>query len=249
MGIYVAGIALGFSLIVAVGPQNVYLLKQGVKRTGVHAVVLTCMISDIVLFVGGTLAVDAVSSLAPWILDVIKWVGVAYLVWFALLTVRDAIRGGGGIEQEPQPATRPEEEVGLQPEPADVVPEAAQGPGGGVAVKTRTAAAPAKAKKASPVMVNWVRPALVALALTWINPGAFIDGLAMVGGIANQYAVEAEKWMFVAGTITASFIWFPAVGYGAAALSKPLSRPKVWRVLNTIIALVLFAIAGRLALS
>ena len=68
MTIVLAGIVLGFSLIVAVGPQNVYIIKQGIRREGITAVLLACTISDIFLITAGTPTSRTGSSRcsSPW---------------------------------------------------------------------------------------------------------------------------------------------------------------------------------------
>ncbi|MEL4153127.1 LysE family transporter [Corynebacterium bovis] len=90
------------------------------------------------------------------------------------------------------------------------------------------------------------RPVVVALAMTWLNPGSYIDGFVMFGGIANQQGAGA-RWVVASGAMLATLVWFPVIGYGAAALSGPLSRPGVWRAINIVIAVVMVAMAVRLA--
>ncbi|WP_306529369.1 LysE/ArgO family amino acid transporter, partial [Corynebacterium bovis] len=90
------------------------------------------------------------------------------------------------------------------------------------------------------------RPVVVALAMTWLNPGSYIDGFVMFGGIANQQGADA-RWVVASGATLATLLWFPVIGYGAAALSGPLSRPGVWRAINIVIAAVMVAMAVRLA--
>ena len=85
------------------------------------------------------------------------------------------------------------------------------------------------------------------LALTWFNPLAYVDVVVMVGGIANQYG-EDGRWLFALGVFLAAIIWFPTVGYGAALLRRPLSRPSVWRWLNTGIGVIMVGLALKLVL-
>lgn len=87
----------------------------------------------------------------------------------------------------------------------------------------------------------------MAIALTWLNPAAYLDSLVMIGGVANQYG-ETLRWLFAGGALLASLIWFPVVGYGARLLSGPLSSRRVWRVLNVVIGVVLAMIAVQVAL-
>lgn len=92
---------------------------------------------------------------------------------------------------------------------------------------------------------DWFKPMLVALALTWFNPAAYIDVVVMVGGIANQYGPDG-RWLFALGSFIAAATWFPLLGYGARALSGPLSKPKVWRWLNVAIGFMMIGIVVRL---
>ena len=222
MSIMLAGLLLGFSLIIAVGPQNLLLIRQGARREAVTAVVLVCLLSDVVLFALGTLGVGVLIDRAPLVLTALKWAGVAYLSWFGFAALRDSARARRRGESVPVV-------VGSE-EPR----EEASG-GGGTALATRVR--PQR---------TWVAPMWTALALTWLNPSAYLDSLVMIGGMANQYG-DPQRWLFTGGALLASAVWFPVVGYGAGLLAGPLSSPRVWRVLNVLIAVVLFGLAGKLA--
>ena len=91
MSIVLAGIVLGYSLIVAIGPQNVLLIKQGIRREGITAVILVCALSAIVLVAACTAGVGVLVEKAPIALEILRWGGAAYLLWFAIRTFRDAI--------------------------------------------------------------------------------------------------------------------------------------------------------------
>lgn len=210
MSIVLAGLLLGFSLIVAIGPQNLLLIRQGARREHVTAIIAVCLLSDVLLFGLGTLGVGVLIDRAPLLLAVLKWAGVAYLAWFALVALIDALR---------------------PPRPTVIVEEEPPTSGGGVALATR---------------VRQHAPVATAVVVTWLNPSAYLDSLVMIGGLANQYG-DAGRWLFTGGALLASAIWFPLIGYGAGLLSGPLSSPRVWRVLNIIIAVVLAGLAWRLA--
>ena len=70
------------------------------------------------------------------------------------------------------------------------------------------------------------------------------DGVAtaLYGNIANQHGVTG-RWWFAAGAGVASIAWFTTLGFGASALSGPLSRPRTWQVLDTLIGLVMLTLA------
>lgn len=233
MSIMLSGFLLGLSLIVAIGPQNILLLKQGVRREGITAVILVCLISDALLFTAGTLGVGVLAESAPLVLEMIKWAGVAYLAWFAIAALRDALRRG---------------EVTVVAESAPHAPEVTVlgtigSSGTGVLTQERLSAAKIKRETLNR---PWFKPMMLAIALTWLNPGAYLDSLVMIGGIANQHG-EQGRWLFAGGAFLASLLWFPVVGYGARLLTRPLSSPRVWRVLNLGIAVVLAVIAFNLA--
>ncbi|MDD9205753.1 LysE/ArgO family amino acid transporter [Georgenia sp. 10Sc9-8] len=86
--------------------------------------------------------------------------------------------------------------------------------------------------------------AMSTLALTYLNPHLYID-ILMLGSIANQYG--PDRWWFLAGTLTASALWFIGLGYGAKAASQVLARPTTWRVIDLVIGLLMLALAVRLA--
>ena len=86
------GLLTGLALIVAIGAQNAFVLRQGVRREHVGAVVLVCMASDAVLILAGTAGVGALVQAVPWLLEVLRWGGALYLLWFAVSSLRAALR-------------------------------------------------------------------------------------------------------------------------------------------------------------
>jgi L-lysine exporter family protein LysE/ArgO len=81
------------------------------------------------------------------------------------------------------------------------------------------------------------------LAFTWLNPHVYLDTLVLLGSVAAQYD---PRWAFGLGAVTASFAFFFALGYGAAALAPVFARPRAWQVLELVIGLTMWAIAARL---
>lgn len=78
------GLLTGLSLIVAIGAQNAYLLRQGLRRVGVGAIVVVCTLSDFALIAAGVSGIGAIVQHAGWALQVVRWVGVAFLAWYGL---------------------------------------------------------------------------------------------------------------------------------------------------------------------
>ena len=95
------GLVTGLSLIVAIGAQNAYVLRQGLAREHVGVVVLICALSDVLLIVLGVSGIGTIVERAPWVLTLVRWLGVAFLGWYgvgSLLRARraEALRAAPG---------------------------------------------------------------------------------------------------------------------------------------------------------
>lgn len=97
MSAAIAGFALGFSLILAIGAQNAFVLRQGLGRAHVFWVCLTCAVSDAILIAAGVAGAASVAGAAPGILAALRWGGVAFLAVYGALRFRAAWRGGNGL--------------------------------------------------------------------------------------------------------------------------------------------------------
>lgn len=84
---------------------------------------------------------------------------------------------------------------------------------------------------------------LTCLALTWLNPHVYLDTVVLLGSISAQYD---DRLGFALGAMTASFVFFFALGYGARALAPVFARPNAWRWLDALVGAVMWAIAGKL---
>jgi len=91
---FLPGFALGLSLILAIGAQNAFVLRQGLRRQHVLAVCLTCALSDAVLITAGVAGFGWLAETAPWIQPVLRWGGAAFLLVYGALSFRNAARGG-----------------------------------------------------------------------------------------------------------------------------------------------------------
>ena len=190
------GFFAGLSLIVAIGAQNAFVIRQGLTKKHVLTVVAICAISDALLIALGVAGLGAAIVGLPWLLEGIRWFGVAYLTWFAIRSIRSAIK----------PST----------------------------LDSNGAASGSKKKVVA-----------TALALTFLNPHVYLDTVILLGSIGNQFA--ENRWFFAAGAMTASMVWFTSIGFGAKAASRFMSKPIFWRVLDSLIAIVMFTIAFYLA--
>lgn len=87
-----AGFLTGGSLIVAIGAQNAYVLRQGLSRHHITSVVAICALSDVVLIGAGVSGVGAIVDRAGWVIDVVRWLGVGFLLWYAARSLRRAFQ-------------------------------------------------------------------------------------------------------------------------------------------------------------
>ena len=87
-----AGFGFGLSLIVAIGAQNAFVLRQGLRREHVLAVVVVCAVSDAVLILLGIAGAGAVIASAPVVLTVVRYAGAAFLFAYGVFAARRALR-------------------------------------------------------------------------------------------------------------------------------------------------------------
>ena len=218
-----SGFALGLSLIVAIGAQNLFVLRQGVRREHVAAVAIVCAASDAALITVGIAGLGVVLQAAPWLIDVVRWAGAAFLLGYALLAARRAWRPTGATLNAG--ATDATDATG----PATPRGEVASAPARSTATRPRL----------GPVL-------LTCLALTWLNPHVYLDTVFLLGGVAATH--DDLRWVFAIGAMTASIVWFFSLAFGSRYLGRWLSTPRAWRVLDGIIAVVMAGIALSLVL-
>jgi len=196
-----AGFGLGAGLIVAIGAQNAFVLRQGIRREQVLAVVATCVACDWTLITLGALGFGSVISRFPVVTAVAAWGGAAFLGVHGVLAMRSALR----------PRSL---EAGDAPER-----------------RTLTAASAIGA----------------TLGVSLLNPHVYLDTVVLIGSIAAQYEFARRGW-FALGAGLASLVWFSALGFGARLLAPVFHRPAAWRVLDLLIAGVMWWIAATLVL-
>lgn len=92
-----AGFYLGFSLILAIGAQNAFVLRQGLRRAHVLPVVLTCALSDAMLIALGVGSFSVVTAWLPWIAPALRYGGAAFLIWYGARSFLAMWRGGEAL--------------------------------------------------------------------------------------------------------------------------------------------------------
>ena len=95
----VTGLLTGLTLIVAIGAQNAYVLRQGLAREHVGVVVAICAAADALLIAAGVAGIGRIVERAPVAIDVVRWLGVAFLTWYGVTSLLRA-RHAGSLEAE-----------------------------------------------------------------------------------------------------------------------------------------------------
>lgn len=89
---------------------------------------------------------------------------------------------------------------------------------------------------------------MIGLAVSLLNPHAYLDTVIILGGIANQY-VDAERTWFGLGVFSASVTWFSLLGWGGKKLAPVLAKPRAWQVLDLSVCVMMWSIAASLVIN
>nr|WP_183927211.1 LysE/ArgO family amino acid transporter [Rhizobium mongolense] len=95
--VFGTGLMMGLSLIVAIGAQNAFVLRQGLRNEHVFAVCLACGLSDAVLITLGVTSFRQISALLPWLDPAMRYGGAAFLIWYGAKSLYSAIRSSGAL--------------------------------------------------------------------------------------------------------------------------------------------------------
>lgn len=191
----IKGFATTAGLIMAIGLQNAFVLKQGLKKHHLFLTAFTCFICDSFLIVFGVLGLGLVFESLPLFESVLRWGGALFLVGYAIQSWKSALR-----------------------------PEA-------LVADLEKTANPSKWATLIPL-----------LGFTFLNPHTYIDTFVLLGNVGAQCTID-ERPLFILGALSASFIWFFSLAYGASMLSPLFKAPRTWQILNTVMGIVMLGIA------
>lgn len=88
---FLPGLGLGLSLILAIGAQNAFVLRQGLRGEHVLAVCLVCALADALLIAVGVAGLGTIDAAAPWLAPALRWGGAAFLLAYGLRSFRAAM--------------------------------------------------------------------------------------------------------------------------------------------------------------
>lgn len=193
------GFMVSLGLILAIGAQNAFVLKQGLRNEHILPVVLVCAVSDAIAMLIGVSFFRLIIAAFPFVDPVMRYGGAAFLVAYGARSLYAAFFADAGLS----PADAPAKPLGLT--------------------------------------------LLACIAFTWLNPHFYLDTMVLIGTISTRY--PGLEQLFAAGAMSASFLFFFSLGYGARALRPVLATPRAWQILDILIGLTMWAIAARLLLN
>ena len=185
---FITGFSIGFSLILAIGAQNAFVLKQGLIRQNVFLVCLICAASDAILITLGVSGFGEIITEYPIIERLARIAGALFLFTYGVLNLYSA--------QTKTHALEPTKKI-------------------------------QKSKR---------KTVLTCLGFTWLNPHVYLDTVVMLGSISTQFENTAT---FALGAISASFVFFFSLGFGASKLTRYFEKPRTWRVLENLIGILM----------
>ena len=196
---FLTGFLLGLSLIVAIGAQNTFVLRQGILGQHVFYVALFCALSDALLICIGVAGISFfLNNFISQNSNILFALSAVWLVGYGVIRLRSALKSNNTIEIEAS-------------------------------------------------TIKGLLPTIsVAAVLTFLNPHVYLDTMILIGSISQQFS-GFHKIIFTFGAVLASFIFFFSLAYGARLLIPIMTRPFAWKILDGIIALIMFIIAFKLA--
>jgi L-lysine exporter family protein LysE/ArgO len=226
------GFVLCATLIVAIGAQNAFVLRQGLRREHVLAVVIFCSVADLVLIAAGVSGLAALLGEAPVLTRSLTAAGLVFLTWYGIGALRRAFK--------PQA-------LSASGSGATDTFTAATAPGTPAATGTTSAATASIPAPASTGATGSLGSAMTRLAgFTFLNPHVYLDTVLLMGSIGARQAPGSQGW-FIAGAACASGVWFAALGFGARLLAPLFARPRAWQALDALIGMTMWVLAASLA--
>ena len=205
IAVFLEGFGIGAGLIMAIGAQNVFVLRQGILRQQVLLVAIVCSLIDAVLIAAGVLGLGNLINTEPLVLRIATGAGSVFLLWYGIRSFR------AGLNPEVMPVETDQE------------------------------------NRSGPITKTWKSVILTLLGFSLLNPHVYLDTVILLGGIGARHPLQ-ERFAFIAGACSASVLWFFGLAFGASFLAALFQKKITWRILDFLIAGIMFLIAIQLAL-
>ena len=202
---FLEGIALGASLIIAIGPQNAFVIQQGILRQHVFLAAFVCTFVDVVLIIVGAAGFGTLIAIIPSLKTYFLWGGILFLMGYGTLSLISSFK-------------HPCDEDSLGKNESGY---------------------PTKNRKSI---------IITAAGFSLLNPHVYLDTVILLGGLAAQYEIP-ERNYFAFGAIMASVVWFYGIGYGATLVAPWFESSRGKRILDLVIAMIMFVLAFVLMLN
>ena len=88
----IQGFIIGLSLIIAIGPQNLFVIRQGLRKSFVFIVCLICSLSDTILIIIGIAFSSYLSSISPLLIYILKIIGSIWLITYGILKIKNSFK-------------------------------------------------------------------------------------------------------------------------------------------------------------
>lgn len=188
------GFVSSASLIVAIGAQNAFVIRQGLLQNHLLLTALICSLIDAVLITLGVLGFGQMITTYPLLIGITKFFAIVFLFIYGIASLKSVFKSKT-LENE------------------------------------KTDDAPSRKKTI-----------LLLLALSLLNPHVYLDTVILLGSIAAEHPLN-EKLYFAIGAVGASFSWFFSLSYGSRFLAPFLCHAFSWKIIDAIIAFIMWAIA------
>ncbi len=198
MMVFITGFSISLSLILAIGAQNAFVLRQGLKGQYVFSIALLCALSDALLITLGIVGFELLLRTLSSLELIARFTGAIFLIVYGAFSFYAVFFKHHQLDA------------------------------------------------ADDHHLSYRQALLVCLAFTWLNPHVYLDTLVLIGSISSQY--PGEKFAFGLGAVSASFVFFFLLGYGAAILRPIFKRPLSWKILDALIGIIMWTIAYQLIL-
>lgn len=191
----ITGFLLGSSLIIAIGAQNIFVLRQGLLGQYVFLVATFCSISDVILiFIGiGGMSIFFNNFIYQFS-DILFLISGLWLILYGFLKLNSAIKFGSVLD------IKSNKKLGIMP-----------------TISTLT-------------------------IITFANPHVYLDTIVLIGSVSQQFS-GLNKYFFGIGASLASVVFFFSLAYGAKLIIPIMQRSFSWRILDLIVAIIMFIIS------